>query len=81
MRARPGKTACVLRGCGRWAHAVVGAVKADRRHADGRLLREALLGLRQSRVTRNETETMPVRVDDNLDEVRVVECTRGTLEG
>ena len=57
VRTRPGEALRIVRGVGWRAHAVVGAVEADRRHGDRRLRREASL----DRGTRRVAGTRPKR--------------------
>ena len=66
-------------GCHR-PHAVVGAVEGDRPDADRGLLGQAAFDLGVRRIARHQREPVPVRLDHDLDEVRIVESGGAALE-
>src|SRR5262245_40812352 len=68
----------ILRG---WcAKAVAAAVQGDRRRLDTRTLREPLLDLEKSRLARRIADPVAIRMNDDVDEVRVVEgCGRALV--
>ena len=63
-------------GIRRRRHTIVAAVERDGRHADLWPHGQTLLGLLDRRVSGRQREAMPVRMDDDLDEVGVVERRR-----
>ena len=54
-------------------HAVIGAVQDDRRDGDRRPLGQAMLDRIETRVARRIAVAMPVGVNDDVDEIRIVE--------
>ena len=62
-------------------YAIVQAMQRNRRHNDGRLLGQPVLDRLQTGIARRIAEAMPVGMDYNVDEIRIVErlCAQGKV--
>jgi len=73
------KESALLLGPARREHPVSRAMQRDGRHSDSRLGRQLAFDLLDRRVSGHDAVAMPVRVDDDIDEIRVVEGNGGLL--
>ncbi len=64
----------------RTRHSVVGTIKNDGWHPNRRPLRKEFLDLFETRVARRVVVSVPIRMNDHIDEVRVVERARSPVE-
>ena len=60
-------------------HNVIGAMQHDGGHRDSRACGQALLGGLDGRIARDESIAMAVRMDHDVDEVRIVERARRSI--